>query len=108
MSHQPALILSLQPYGETPPQRDIAEHEAWMPIEHLRIPFEDKSFLLGFVHALQLTNRQVRALLQSYAEYWERGERYETYQNRKRNTGRRTANTWIMNGAIGFIERRKA
>lgn len=60
------------------------------------------------ISAFQLTNLQIRVLLQSYAEYWERGERYETYQNRKRNAGRRTANTWVRNGAIGFIERRKA
>lgn len=104
--HALALELHLNPIGATQEtERKLSEHEAWLPIERLRIPFEDKSFLLGFIHALQLNNNQTYDLLQRYADYWERAERYEPNPNRKRNAGRKTANQWITNGCIGFIKR---
>lgn len=102
---KPIFTLSLQCHSEVPYPSHLSEHEAWLPVESLKIPFEDKSFLLGFIHALQLNNHQVREFLQCYTEHWQRAEHYEKHPNRKRNTGRRSANDWITNGCIGFIER---
>lgn len=85
--------------------KDISHHEAWLPIEALRVPHEDKSFLLGVISTLQLNNTMTKALLEQYATYWKEGEHHENNPNRKRNMGRYTANQWVTKGCNGFIER---
>lgn len=86
---------------------DIAEIPAnidpWTALTGLHLLADDKVYLHGALNALQLDRPYAYAFLMLYRQHWERAMKRCTNQNGLDNAGRRAANSWILDGASGFI-----
>ena len=78
----------------------------WAILGDIKIGSDEKNFIRGFIAGLQLTTAQTQALLMHYATVWNTAYQREQNPNRKYNQGRYFANSWLRNGAKGFMERK--
>ena len=77
----------------------------WSPVNNLSLQNDERLFISGFVAGLQLSKSQRFALLKEYANVWNRAYQRERSPNRKAYQGRFCANSWLRNGAKGFVQR---
>ncbi len=70
----------------------------------LRLLPEDKAYLHGFIGALKLPDHIQHGLLLAYRQRWEKAAQRAFNLNQSEGQGRRSANTWIQQGAKGFID----
>lgn len=81
-----------------------ARGDPFAALSGLRLLPEDKAYLHGFIGALQLPEHIQHGLLLEYRQRWERAAHRATNPNQAEGNGRRSANTWIQQGARGFID----
>jgi len=79
----------------------------WAGLGSVKIGGNEKAFIKGFIAGLQLNDGQAQALLYEYAKVWNRAYRQELNINRKYNRAVYVANSWLRNGAKGFVQRKK-
>lgn len=80
----------------------MARGDPMTALAGLRLLSDDKSYIRGFLYALQLPDDLAYALLMEYRHRWEQTEQRTTNPNMKTNRGRRAANIWLQQGAQGF------
>ena len=81
--------------------------DEWVSVRHINLRYGEKSFILGFCSALQLTKQQKYYLLLIYAEKYQEAFNREKEINRRESRGKYYANSWLREGAKGFLSRSK-
>ncbi|MEZ5534398.1 MAG: hypothetical protein R3F02_02125 [Thiolinea sp.] len=85
-------------------QAQAARSDPFNAVAGLRLLPEDRAYLHGFMAALQLPEHIRYGLLLEYRQRWERAAQRAPHPNQADNSGRRSANIWIQQGAEGFID----
>ena len=88
------------------PARGASSLNEWVGLGDIKIGSDEKNYIRGFMAGLQLDKSQEQALLKYYATVWNDAYRRESNPNRKYSQGRYFANSWLRNGAKGFMERK--
>lgn len=79
--------------------------DPWQALQGLFLQPEDKTYLHGFLNALQLPKPLAFQLLAQYRQTYEQAAKRCTNPNGAHNAGIRAANSWLLAGAPHFIKR---